>query len=173
MNGLNIVPVVSDLESVLSAGARHAVFGAFLDIGSFGSVIDVSPGQAAAPAMLGPALNQAAQGAAFRIAVHGVLAADACEAAAEGWHELVRDGGIVALVILDAASRRVPVWLLAGSALPAMGDLGACKLEDLWHTWLKLAGGRSECGRFLLEEQDFRTPAGQVLAERLRDLYGD
>lgn len=173
MNGLNVVPAVADLESVLAAGARHPVFGAFLDIGSFGSVIDVLPGQAAAPAMLGPALNEAAQGAAVRIAVHDLLAADACEAAAEGWHEQVRDEGIVALVILDVASRRAPLWLLAGSALPAMGDLGTCELEDLWHTWFKLAGGRSERGRFLLEERDSRTPAGQVLAERLRDLYGD
>ena len=192
---MNVVAfaVQHEIEDVLRSGFSHAIFGAFLDAGSYGRIRDVAPGRLGLEHLFGLDFDAAARAsgvdlerARSPLALHDrarprlVLVEAPQETNPAGidedaWHAILAAGDTLALVVADLSNVQAPLWILMGHGLPVMGLVEPCSREDLWNTWLTIAGGVSGAARFLLEElQETHDPLGeQALGRRLRELYGE
>ncbi len=180
---LVVYPVLDDVRDVLRRGTLHPQLGAFVDIGSYGCVNAVTAGPPGMDELLGDEFARACAAqsqpngiSGCPISIHPAAeTVDAIRSSENEWHSLLTGGNVVALLILDLPGSHAPLWVLAGNHLPVMGLMEPCTREDLWNTWLTLAGATVLNGRFLLEEPEITDDSvhEQALVARMRELYGD
>ena len=184
-----------DVRSICRSGPEHESLGVFLDAGSFGLLDDDGAG---IQDVFGSGLDRAAESADIRLLkqdwpTHGAGNGEAQPQSglvvwessqyldslgpdmAQTSYAHLAAGDAISIVIRDRAARESLLWIICGYHLPSMGPVARAKREDLWATWLRLAGATRTTGRFLLEEEaDAVDPGGeQDLTKRLRELYGD
>lgn len=161
-----------DLARVHREGIRHPVLGGLLDAGSYVEVADL----AAVPdpwAEVRARLAGGGENASLSLLAPRALAG--AEHLLPALEEELGAGGAVAVLVAGPAEGPAPLAVLCGRTLPSLGPLPPCGAADLAGTLLRLAGGRTEEGRDLLEEpDDALDEAGEArLLERLRQLYGE
>jgi len=183
--------IADDLDVVKADGRQNPSVGEFLDGGSAALVSGIGIQPAGFHQLTGSEFQSAAAAASVRLR----YSSSATEAVPEDvqiqivstpaaltdsvklkelWWQHLSSAGILSLLLFD---RTKPACLvvLFGHALPCMGSLNDCQLQDVWATWLLLAGGEPNAGSFLLREPDSGVnPSDEErLLARLRQLYGD
>lgn len=180
----------SNVESILSLGPRHPAFGAFLDCGTSGTVMDCATDPSCVSALeghlsdelraAGQQVHKAEIGGLGEIASGNAITwiDEPIDVAGTGdhltaLHQIAAHGVRVSLLILDRDHELAPVWLLSSFDLPCMGSVPPCSSADLVSTWLLAADLESAGGKNLLGDGSGVDMAQERdLAARLKQLYG-
>lgn len=178
--------IVANQDEILKHPIDHPILGEFIDAGTHAFVREVPPGIDGLKQMLGTALEKASSNIQFRrippyLATPGiqVLREPALEENAKqslnSWYEQLARGSIFSFIVVDIGKRLAPLWILFGYGLPSRGRIPPVAVEDVYATWVLLAGGKLSRGRYLLEDsQTGLEPDDEaILIERLRQLYGE
>ncbi len=178
---------VPGLGEVCQQGARHHLLGRFFDGGSHCTVHGVAVGARGVEEILTAAGTtkvpsnpidgfpirdvSGRDGLRTVVEVHDL---DEAKDTLAQWDQF-GDQAALCLVLGDRDGQRVPTVILYARCLPSMGPMPPCELQDLEATWVHLAGGTPDAGRYLLEEAaaSWDPELEQQLTERLRQLYGD
>ena len=183
--------VANDLREVCRQGFSHPIIGEFLDGGSYATLEGIESGPEGLAEIIGRRLEEGAAAAGVECGYaesgHGTAHAAAIQVEREAtnldgahaeigrWQRHLSGGGALSIVIADLSRRQPPLFCLYAHSLPCMGAMPPCAVADVHATWLRLAGGSTPAGRYLLEEQpsSFDSSDEERLIERLRQLYGD
>lgn len=186
-----VVLVVPNLTEVTNQGLRHPILGRLFDGGSYAQIHDLPIGVSAVQQMFAFAQERATKaGVAIRhvndldaideddeciqLLHHYVHLHNAVQSE-QSWYQEVARGAVLSLIIVDEQEQHSSLVLLYNYILPCMGPIAPCSLEDVWHSWLRIAHGTPTSGCFLLEEPESSADAlaEADLTERLRLLYGE
>lgn len=183
--------VAGDVAEVRRQGLLHPMLGAFLDGGSYAHIDGMLPSLDELSQIVGQTLKETAEAAgvtvyhamshqritvANSIQVVGKAKPLKCGTDAPNvWYQILANGSALSWVIIDRSGHLPPLWVLFAHSLPCMGPIAPVAVEDVWATWIELAGGTPVSGRFLLEEptSPFGSATEVRLIERLRQLYGE